>query len=809
MSINGVAATLNGNTFSVTIQPPAHGGPFALRVSATTQSGASFNAPLFYLEGYRILEKRYNDLGDYLWAFIYPYSPISKDTNWSLYAYEWRPGVERCPQSRADAPIGSPAFPVYWNFDWTYDVKGSDNENPDPPAQPSTAFMAFGEMRGYDKVTDYYDGAITEIFLGSSLSAWTGSRLKIRIPQYPENTPIIFTFTGLTYSAPDGTELDFTKVLFQGKEPISIADNGDGTANVGYPLVVSGGQELAITQDSFTWPESNEPPTTTADMSGWPAWASRTTSYEFHHLLSFDEFFNEQIVCDLDFVNSLLSANAPDAVMDEKLEDDPGKGLFQEQGTFYLKAYSSVKPGDNALGGYGLSLEIPAACIDGEGLSPKPLFSIEGRSADDNSNYSELTPKQDTTGTWYVDLELQETILAVHIKYPFARYYKNKSFDFMLRLFPWQVQNSEVTDSVSATNFTLPIELSNTAFGFDDFSCPKHEDDPYHPGLYHFTVKNESQFTLNYSLVPESEKALENVTMAHSDCISLAPAQLANTAGTISVTGTSVGNTDLNANYQDPYPTTPLITDILEPRATVYSWEEGSPAKVIVFRVYDPRWTDTAWVATHRTACYPEGNCPTTAYIQPASVDNQGLSDYLNNTVYNQAVFHLDLDAVVDLAVEYDLNGNGLIDNGPSLYQTSPGVEHAPIKSAIDAYCAAHSIPLRHAILVFTSAGTSGAGGHAGADDKYSWVLNDSIRTAAHELGHTLFSLGDLYTLADPESSDYSPSAYQEIFPFREYQSSSEITYDERDRKNLYEKYGGDRLRQFQWIEINIARGGF
>jgi hypothetical protein len=287
----------------------------------------------------------------------------------------------------------------------------------------------------------------------------------------------------------------------------------------------------------------------------------------------------------------------------------------------------------------------------------------------------------------------------------------------------------------------------------------------------------------------------------------------------MTITGTAVGGSEVQAQYYDFYPTLSPSPDILEPQASIYSWEEGSPAKVAVFRVYDPRWTDTkpgGWVETSRAAFYPEGNCPAYAYTIPAPIEQTALSNYLNNAVYNQAVFHLDLDAVVDLAVEYDLNGNGLIDNGPSLYQTSLGVEHAPIKSAIDAYCAAHSIPLRHAILVFTSAGTSGAGGHAqttgsGEYRKYSWVLNDSNRTAAHELGHTLFSLGDLYKLADqvPDNPDYSPSAYQEIFPFREYQSSSEITYDERDRKNLYEKYGGDRLRQFQWIEINIARGGF
>jgi hypothetical protein len=83
---------------------------------------------------------------------------------------------------------------------------------------------------------------------------------------YGTNTPVIFTFEGVSYRPPPGQTMNWTNVLYDGHSPVVV--EGD---QVGYLITVNGGQTKRIEASSFTWPSAGGWAATTnsAAVAGW------------------------------------------------------------------------------------------------------------------------------------------------------------------------------------------------------------------------------------------------------------------------------------------------------------------------------------------------------------------------------------------------------------------------------------------------------------------------------------------------------------------------------------------------------------
>lgn len=160
------------------------------------------------------------------------------------------------------------------------------------------------------------------------------------------------------------------------------------------------------------------------------------------------------------------------------------------------------------------------------------------------------------------------------------------------------------------------------------------------------------------------------------------------------------------------------------------------------------------------------GICDTTANDQAIGCIpsfTSGLEDYLNDTIFNQCVTSFEVTSGTIEYVNYDLDRNG------KLNYTSQEERNEIVKGAKDT-----SFDYNVFVVFDIYDPEEDVRGFGNSPGHYSWVeFAVTQRSVAHELGHNVGGLGDLYDEDSP------------------------------DLENLMHYYDGVRLRYWQWDACN------
>lgn len=155
--------------------------------------------------------------------------------------------------------------------------------------------------------------------------------------------------------------------------------------------------------------------------------------------------------------------------------------------------------------------------------------------------------------------------------------------------------------------------------------------------------------------------------------------------------------------------------------------EDGKTIKKIKVASYPLKTKSVAIRLVNETA-YKSTDVPTAAII-----------NYLNNTVYNQAVFKWNVTRLPAVTLDFDLNNDGMVDVGtvavPVPFMSTDEMKF--IRDNADAAGYDH-------IIFLVDNPTDGSLGFMGYGQKYGFVHADvsnfETNTIAHELGHGSFS---------------------------------------------------------------------
>jgi len=182
--------------------------------------------------------------------------------------------------------------------------------------------------------------------------------------------------------------------------------------------------------------------------------------------------------------------------------------------------------------------------------------------------------------------------------------------------------------------------------------------------------------------------------------VTVSPNQATATPQTVTCTGVSKGESDIQANCGE---------------------EMGMTIKTLKAASYPKKSKSVALRLVNETN-YMSTDVPTAA-----------LTTYLNNTIYNQAVFEWTVTRLPAKTVAFDLNGDGMLDDNS--WMTA---EMQVVRDNCDA-------PGYDHIIFFVDKPTFGGTGFMDLNQKYGFVYADISatpnQTTAHELGHGAWGL--------------------------------------------------------------------
>lgn len=353
--------------------------------------------------------------------------------------------------------------------------------------------------------------------------------------------------------------------------------------------------------------------------------------------------------------------------------------------------------------------------------------------------------------------------------------YRGKSFTMELC--------AEGTPSVDSAKVYYPCFAASrkaTDYGYDEYSYPEKDADEL--GIKYFSLAKGGSISVTTAFSPVDTKIVNKIRYVPTE-LTYSPERPANASQDVTITGSGTSDESIQAN----------ITFINNQVQSVDRAPGGlvcqlapKTYQIAVFRVTDPRWTPEQ-VDSNGAG----------SYTAPMTVDAGGLRDYINANIFNQIACTLTLTiaTTTDLPVEFDnynVNGEGA-DGFLTNTGTSSDAEKGIIVSAIDNYIQINNLSeYIDKIVIVVPKCTKGVLGDTVENQEKAWVYapaaTDAYITAAHELGHAIFSFKDLY--------DKDVSFYTGCFPKRNYSLGLD-----RDTANLYEGSNGTKLRYFQWAK--------
>jgi hypothetical protein len=142
-----------------------------------------------------------------------------------------------------------------------------------------------------------YDGAQLYLYETGEY----GNSLTFRVPgEYPPDSTVLVTFTGIYYWGPSGYTMDLSQVTFQGQYPI-LWDNSAQTAS--YLVKLTGGQPCVISEGSFGWPDIAVTSLSLAEPCTDPASG-------YFHVLQFSGF--DTVLAPTNIITVTMATTPPD-----------------------------------------------------------------------------------------------------------------------------------------------------------------------------------------------------------------------------------------------------------------------------------------------------------------------------------------------------------------------------------------------------------------------------------------------------------------------------------------------------------------
>ena len=273
------------------------------------------------------------------------------------------------------------------------------------------------------------------------------------------------------------------------------------------------------------------------------------------------------------------------------------------------------------------------------------------------------------------------------------------------------------------------VEDTSQTYGFDEYT------DPFYP---HKSVKNSDSDTAKAQIAGASLASSVYFVHTTGTSIIVSPSQASSSPQTVTFTGIAEGFSVIWAKLNS-------------------SGAYGTNAAVIGVPAYNEDSYTLAVRVVHETS-----------YTSTDPYTEAELQNYLNNTIYNQAIVNWTVTKHGDIRVHFDLDDNLMLDT--SSWATA---EMNFIINNCDP-------PGNYDKVIFivnrpnpVLCGCTIMGG------KYAFVFpdvsNHDERTTAHELGHAAFSLGDLKA---PASNDHQNVMWET------------------------DEYNGEKLRFSQWEQI-------
>ena len=320
---------------------------------------------------------------------------------------------------------------------------------------------------------------------------------------------------------------------------------------------------------------------------------------------------------------------------------------------------------------------------------------------------------------------------------------------------PWYPGGGDYNnDRVNFTEIDVDFEEdTNQKYGFDEYT------DPFVPAK---SVKLSDTDTAKANILPTGQANKVYFKSDNTGIVTVSPTQASNSPQTVTLTAGSV------AFYTDVWSRLKSVDGIDAARIRVDIYEQGDPYTVAIRVVHEDdddiqviqpgqKGISTADICISPG---PNGKCDTIAggddvysgedilvgfnKICDTTADNTDdmstdpfsaatLQDFLNNTVYNQAVVNWTVTKLSDKAVNFDLNRDGYID--VSTWKTAE-MDVVINNCKDDSY--------NYNIFLVDNP-SDGSFGFMQSNQKYGFVHADQSPydtcTTAHELGHGAFSL--------------------------------------------------------------------